>query len=84
MVRHMEQDEQRRWESAVAATLRAERGIARLSQADVARITGIARSSYRLYESAERVPDAVQLARIAEAFKVPWLRLVSEINRRAT
>ena len=84
MMRHMEQEEQRRWAKAVAATLRAERGVAGLSQAEVERLTGISRSSYRLYEEAKRQPDMVQLARIAEVFKVPFVHLVAEIDRRAT
>ena len=67
----------------MAATLRAERAVAGLSQAEVERATGIARTSYRFYEEGKRHPDTVQLARIAEAFGIPWLKLVSEIERRA-
>ena len=79
----MEQELQQRWAEAVAATLRAERGVAGLSQAEVERLTEISRSSYRLYEEGKRQPDAVQLARIAEASRISWLDLVSEIERRA-
>jgi len=68
----------------VAATLRAERGVAGLSQADVERLTGITRSSYRFYELGTREPSLTQLARIAEAFGISPGRLVSEIERRAS
>lgn len=53
-----------------------------MSQAAVARATGIARTSYRLYEQGERVPDVVQLAQIAEAFGVSFSYLMGEIERR--
>ena len=79
----MEQHERELWSAAVAATLRAERGVAGLSQAEVERRTGIARTSYRLYELAERQPDMVQLAALAEAFGVPLSRLIAEMQRRA-
>ena len=82
-MRHMERDEENRWTAAVAATLRAERGVAGLTQAEVSRRTGIARTSYRFYEEGSRQPDAVQLAKIAEAFHLPLSRLVAEIERRA-
>ena len=80
----MEHEEQLKWEAAVAATLRAERGVAEISQAEAERRTGISRSSYRLYEEGKRQPDAVQLAKIAEAFGIPLTHLISEIARRAT
>lgn len=79
----MEQDEAQRWADALAATLRAERGVADKSQAEVERLTGISRTSYRLYEDAKRQPDAVQLARIAEAFGVTFVYLMGEVERRA-
>jgi len=79
----MEQHEAQRWANALAATLRAERGVAGKSQAEVERLTGISRSSYRLYEEAKRQPDTVQLVRIAEAFGVSWLYLLGEVERRA-
>ena len=79
----MEQRERELWSAAVAATLRAERGVAGLSQAEVERRTGITRTSYRLYELGKRQPDMVQLAGIAEAFGVPLSRLIAEVERRA-
>lgn len=79
----MEHDERARWESAVAETLRAERGVAKLNQVEAARRAGISRSSYRLYEEAQRQPDAVQLAAIAEGFGIGFAYLISEIARRA-
>ena len=80
----MEQGEEARWREAIAATLRAERGIAGFSQAEMERRTGITRSSYRYYEKAERLPDMVALAKIAEALGVSLSRIVGEIERRAS
>ena len=79
----MEQRERELWAAAVAATLRAERGVAGLSQAEVERKTGITRTSYRLYELGSRQPDMVQLATIANAFRISPVHLISEIQRRA-
>lgn len=79
----MDQEQLEQWVAVVAATLRAERGIAGISQAEVERRTGITRSSYRLYELGKRQPDVGQLALIAEAFGVSVARLVSEAQRRA-
>ena len=79
----MERKEQERWVAAMAATLRAERGLAAISQAEVERRTGISRSSYRLYEQGVRNPDALSLALIAEAFGITPSRLISETERRA-
>lgn len=78
----MEHDLERRWSDAVAETLRAERAVAKLNQVQVADRTGISRSSYRLYEEGKRQPTAVQLAAIAEAFRVRLSYLVSEMERR--
>lgn len=78
----MEREEERRWERAVADAIAAERAVARLSQAAAARKAGIARTSYRLYEEAERQPDMVQLAKIAEAFGIPLSKLMAEVVRR--
>lgn len=79
----MEQEHERRWVAAVAETLRSERGIAKLSQAEAARRAGIARTSYRLYEEGERQPDMIQLVEIAQAYGVRLSHLVGEIERRA-
>jgi transcriptional regulator with XRE-family HTH domain len=79
----MNTDTQAQWIAAVAATLRAERGAAALSQAEVSRRTGIARTSYRLYETGERQPDMVQLAEIARVFGVRLSSLVVEMERRS-
>lgn len=79
----MEQHELDLWAQAVAAALRAERGVAGISQAEVERRTGITRTSYRLYEKGERNPDVTQLAHIAEAFGIPFSRLMSAIEQRA-
>lgn len=58
------------------------REAAELSQAEVARRTGITRSSYRLYEAGKRSPNVPQLVAIARAFRVPLMRLVTEFERR--
>ena len=79
----MEHDQEARWINAVAETLRAERGIAGLSQAEAARRSGITRSSYRYYEQGVRQPSVDQVAAIAEAFGVTFLHLVAEVQRRA-
>lgn len=78
----MERTAQEKWVAAMAATLRAERGEAALSQAEVERRTGISRTSYRLYELGQRSPDALGLALIAEAFGVLPSRLISGAERR--
>ncbi len=79
----MEQEQAARWDRAVADTLCAERGIAKLNQAEAARRAGISRSSYRLYEEGARQPDSTQLAAIAEAFGISFIYLMSEVHRRA-
>lgn len=79
----MEQAEMARWNRAVADTLCAERGIAKLNQVEAARRAGISRSSYRLYEEDVRQPNATQLAAIAEAFGISFTYLMTEIARRA-
>lgn len=83
MVSRMDQEEMDRWVAATAATLRAERAAAGISQAQVAERTGIARTSYRFYELGERNPDTVQIAKIAEVFGVTVSYLLGEIERRA-
>lgn len=78
----MEQSRLALWKEAVAETLRAERGAAGLSQAEVERRTGITRSSYRLYELAKRDPSVLQMAALAEEFGILFSRLMAEIERR--
>jgi len=79
----MEREEEQRWIDAMSATLRAERGIAGYGQAELARRTGIARTSLRLYEEGRRQPDVIQLAMIADALHVTVGHLVGEAERRA-
>lgn len=79
----MEHAEEESWRQAVAATLRAERAVAGLNQVQVEERTGITRSSYRFYEQGTRMPDAIQLAKIAEAFRIRFSYLMAEIDRRA-
>lgn len=79
----MKQIDAKKWEAAVASTLRAERAVAELSQVQVSQRAQIARTSYRLYEEGKRQPDAIQLAAIAAAFGVRFSYLIGEIERRA-
>lgn len=78
----MEQEEVKKWALATASALRAMRGEAGLSQVDVERRTGITRTSYRMYERADRQPTVVQLAAISEAFGISFSRLMAEISSR--
>jgi transcriptional regulator with XRE-family HTH domain len=79
----MEPELEQRWSRAVGETLRAERGVARLTQAEAARKADITRTSYRLYELGTRSPTAVQLAAIANTFGVSFAYLLGEVERRA-
>lgn len=80
----MKQNErEKRWAEAVAATLRAERAVAGLSQAETAERANIARTSYRLYEEGKRNPNVPQLVSIAATFKIPFSSLIGDIERRA-
>lgn len=72
-----------RWTAAVAATLRAERAVAELSQAQLSERAQIARTSYRLYEEGKRNPTVLQLAQIAEVLGIQFSYLIGEIERRA-
>lgn len=74
----------KKWEAAVASTLRAERAAAELSQVQAAERANIARTSYRLYEEGKRQPNAVQLAALATVFGIRFSTLLGEIERRAT
>ena len=78
----MEHEMERQYLAAVAAALRSARGVAGISQAEVERRTGIARSSYRLYEEGVRAPNAAYLVAIARAFGVSFEKLASEIDRQ--
>lgn len=80
----MEHADEIKWTRAVADTLRAERAIAHMTQKKVSDVTGIARTSYRMYEEGTRNPDAVQLAKIAEAFGVKFSHLIEEMQRRVS
>ena len=77
----MDQD---RWSAAVAETIRAERAAAQLSQAELASKAGIPRVTYIRYETGERKPNLVQVARIAEALKIPLSTFARRVEERAT
>lgn len=71
------------WESAVGATIRAERAARQMSQVEVARAADIPRQTYIRYETGERQPNVAQVAAIAAAFDMPASQLIAEIARRA-
>lgn len=48
----------------------------------MSRLTGIARTSYRLYELGDRMPDIPQVAMIAEALGITIDRFTAEVARR--
>lgn len=69
---------------ALAEQIRAERGVARLSQLEVCRRTGLARSTYVRVETAERDIDLTQLAVIAPVFGLTVSELVRRAEQRLT
>lgn len=77
----MKQDELDALDDAVAETLRSIRGVAGISQAEMERRTGIARTSYRLYEKGQRQPDVNALARIVEACGTSLTSVMGDIER---
>ena len=77
----MKQDELDALDASVAETLRSIRGVAGISQAEMERRTGIARTSYRLYEKGQRQPDINALARIVEACETSLTSVMEDIER---
>ncbi|HEY0216634.1 MAG TPA: helix-turn-helix transcriptional regulator [Cellulomonas sp.] len=73
-----------KWEAAVGEAIRAERAARKMSQAEVARLSGIPRQTYIRYEVGERQPNVTQVAAIAMALGMPVSQLVAEIARRAS
>lgn len=71
-----------RWDVATADTIRAERAAARLSQAQVAELAGIPRTTYVRYETGERKPNIAQVAAIAQALNVPFSSFIRRIEER--
>lgn len=71
-----------KWDDATAATIRAERAGARLSQAEVAKRAGLARVSYIRYETGERKPNIAQVAAIAQALNIPFSTFIRRIEDR--
>lgn len=73
----------KKWDEAAAQTIRAERAVAKLSQAELADRAGLARSSYIRYEKGERIPNIAQLAAIAQGLGISMTTLVMRIDDRA-
>ncbi len=73
-----------KWEAAVGEAIRAERAARKMSQAEVARLSGIPRQTHIRYEVGERQPNVTQVAAIAMALGMPVSQLVAEIARRAS
>ena len=71
------------WDVATAETIRAERAAAKMSQAEVARGSGLSRISYIRYETGERKPNIAQVASIAQAMNIPFITFVKRIEERA-
>ena len=70
------------WAQSLAATIRAERAAAGISQADVLERTGIARTVYWRIEQGTRVVDVVQLRAIAEAIGTTVPDLLARTDTR--
>ena len=78
----MDKGERNTIEEAVAEALRAERAAKDLTQTEVSRRTGIARTSYWLYEDGQRQPTITQLVQISDAMHIPLHQIIEEIERR--
>lgn len=66
------------WSDAVGDTVRAERARIRLSQAQLAKLSGVSRSTLLRIEAGTHVADATQLGRLCQVFDMP----LSEFFRR--
>jgi transcriptional regulator with XRE-family HTH domain len=71
------------WAKAVADTIRAERGAARLSQQELAHRADIPRQTYIRYETGERQPNLVQVAQIAGGLRMPLSTFIARVADRA-
>ena len=70
------------WSDMVAAQIRAERAAADLTQREVMRRSGIAKSTYIRIEAGVHIADTTELARIAQALGVPLSELFRRVENR--
>ena len=78
----MEQDRAARWSEAVAETIRAERAAARMTQAELARRSGLSRVTYIRYETGERIPNVAQVAQIASGLGMRLSSFLAQVEAR--
>lgn len=71
------------WSGAVAATIRAERAARGWTQDQLAEKSGVSRPTIARFELGERVPDVMQLYRLAAAFGLHTSALIEAAERRA-
>lgn len=74
--------EQSPWSDAVAAQIRAERAAAQMTQAELIKASGLARSTYLRLEKGERVADVTQLARICGALGISLSEFLMRVEQR--
>jgi len=67
---------------AVAATIRAERAAAQLTQQDLAKRSGLGYQTVMRLEKGERSPNVVQMAALCSVFGIPMSELVERAERR--
>ena len=70
------------WSDMVAAQIRAERAAVNLTQGEVMRRSGIARSTYIRIEAGSHIADTTELAKIVLALGVPMSELFRRVEDR--
>ena len=70
------------WSDAVSAQIRAERAAKQWTRLEMATASGIPVSTYRRLETAERVADASQLARLCGALGMPLSEFFRRVEQR--
>lgn len=83
-VLHMDARQRSIWSDQLAATIRAERSAAGLTQSEMVTRTGIARSTYVRMEKGERVADITQIGLICQALKLPLSTFMRRVEERVT
>lgn len=74
--------ERSQWSEAVSAQIRAERAASDLTQADVVKRSGIARSTYVRIEAGTRVPDVTQVAQLCEVWGIGLAEFFGRVESR--